>query len=203
MHNRKRYFLIILLLCVCGVLSVYLQMRGNGQRNGIHLPVNLPMAEAGWQGSPFAATMPRDVESGDFILRSYRQERGGQLNLLALHSRISNYHPPSLCYQGSGRRLSEIPAMESTSGRIRLAGLMAKGDYDTTFVYHGFYIGGKIIPDGIEKKGYEVTERFIQGHIKQYFLEIAIGGVQSDLRQDQAYVRRFLDDMEKYLITPE
>jgi hypothetical protein len=160
------------------------------------------METDGWLGNQFSAVMPWEVGPDDFILREYRQQGGPRLNLLALYSRIANYHPPALCYQGSGRELTEIPALQSSSGRIRLAGLMGKMGQETILVYHGFFIGGKVIPDGIEKKIYEVGERLKGGHIKQYFLEITMNEGTHDINQSTIYMRKFLDDMEKYLINP-
>ena len=121
MIKKRKLFLVFLLLLMSGLLSAYLQNRGEGARTA-SLPLSLPIEAAGWQGNPFYAVMPREVGPDDFILRQYQQKGGPSLNFLALYSRISNYHPPALCYQGSGRELTEIPALKSSSGKIRLAG---------------------------------------------------------------------------------
>ncbi|MFA5179779.1 MAG: exosortase-associated EpsI family protein [Syntrophales bacterium] len=201
MINKRKLFLVFTLLFMSGLLSAYLQSRGAGAQTA-SLPINLPIVASGWQGSPFSAVMPREVGPDDFILRQYRHNNGPVLSVLALYSRISNYHPPALCYQGSGRELTEIPALQSSSGKIRLAGLMGKMGQETILVYHGFYIGGKVIPDGIEKKIYEAGERLKRGHIKQYFLEITMNEGTVDIRHSAVYMKKFLDDMEQYLINP-
>ena len=190
------------MLLVSGLLSVYLQGRGKEAQTA-SLPLKLPLETDEWQGMPFSAVMPREVGPDDFILRQYRRQGGPDLNLLALYSRISNYHPPALCYRGTGRELTEIPALQSSSGKIRLAGLMGKMGPETILVYHGFYIGGKVIPDGIEKKIYEAAERFKRGHIRQYFLEITINEDSGDVKKAGFYIRKFLDDMEEYLLRPD
>jgi len=79
---------------------------------------------------------------------------------------------------------------------------MGKMGQETILVYHGFYIGGKVIPDGIEKKIYEAGERLKRGHIKQYFLEITMNEGTVDIRHSAVYMKKFLDDMEQYLINP-
>ena len=202
MIEKRKLLLVFVLLFMSGLLSAYLQSRGEGAQQTASLPLSLPMEASGWQGSPFSAVMPREVRPDDFILRQYRQKGGPSLNFLALYSRISNYHPPAMCYQGSGRELTEIPALKSSSGKIRLAGLMGKMGQETILVYHGFYIGGKVIPDGVEKKIYEAGERLKRGHIKQYFLEIMMTEVNVDRKQSGVYMKQFLDDMETYLINP-
>jgi len=201
MIKKRKLFLVFLLLLMSGLLSAYLQNRGEGARTA-SLPLSLPIEAAGWQGNPFYAVMPREVGPDDFILREYRQKGGPSLNFLALYSRISNYHPPAICYQGSGRELTEIPALQSSSGKIKLAGLMGKMGQETILVYHGFYIGGKVIPDGIEKKIYETGERLKRGYIQQYFVEITMTESIFDIKQSGVYMKQFLDDMEIYLINP-
>ncbi|MCX5829529.1 MAG: exosortase/archaeosortase family protein [Deltaproteobacteria bacterium] len=199
--NKGKLFLVFVLLLMSGLLSAYLQNRGEGAQTA-SLPLSLPMVASGWQGSTFSAVMPWEVGPDDFILRQYRQKNGPSLNFLALYSRISNYHPPALCYQGSGRELTEIPPLKSSSGKIRLAGLMGKMGQETILVYHGFYVGGKVIPDGIEKKIYEAGEKLKRGHIKQYFVEITMNEDTVDIKQSGVYMKQFLDDMETYLINP-
>jgi len=199
MIKKDKLFLVLALLLMSGLLSAYLQNRGKGVQTA-NLPQDLPMETSKWQGSPFSAVMPREVGPDDYILRQYRQKGGPGLNILALYSRISNYHPPAMCYQGSGRELTEIPALKSSSGNIRMAGLMGKMGQETILVYHGFYIGGKVIPDGIEKKIYEAGERLKRGHVNQYFVEITMNEGTFDIKQSVIYMRQFLDDMETYLI---
>jgi hypothetical protein len=200
MIEKKKLLIASLLLLMSGILSVCLQIRSGGLQPSTSLPRNLPMEAAGWQGSPFTAAMPNNIEPGDFILRAYQRNSGGQVNMLALYSPISNYHPPALCYQGSGRRLTEIPSLTNSSGNIRLAGLMGKSDSETILIYHGFYISRRMIPDGMEKKIYEAKERLTHGHIKQYFFEVTISAVNDDVDRATSYIRRFLDDMEPYLL---
>ena len=202
MIEKRKIILVFVLLLMSGLISAYLQSRGAVAKT-VSLPHSLPMESSGWQGTQFSAAMPWEVRPEDFILRDYRRQQGGpSINLLALYSRISNYHPPALCYQGSGRELTEIPALQSSSGKIRLAGLMGKLGQETILVYHGFYIGGKVIPDGMEKKIYEVVEKLKRGHIQQYFLEITMNEGTFDIKQSGAYMKQFLDDMEAYLINP-
>ncbi|HAJ27720.1 MAG TPA: hypothetical protein DCG53_10835 [Syntrophus sp. (in: bacteria)] len=200
--NKRNILIVCVLLLMSGVFCTYLQNRGEGPQMA-NLPLKLPIEASGWQGSQFSAVMPREVGPDDYILRQYRQQGGPNLHILALYSRISNYHPPALCYQGSGRELTEISALRSSSGKIRLAGLMGKRGHETILVYHGFYIVGKVIPDGIEKKIYEAGERLKHGHIKQYFLEITMNEGTVDVKQSVVYMKQFLDDMETYLINPE
>ncbi len=200
--SKGKILTVCVLLLMSGSLSAYLQNRGEGPQTA-SIPLKLPMETSGWQGTQFSAVMPREVGPDDFILRQYRQQGGPNLHILALYSRISNYHPPAMCYQGSGRELTEIPALKSSSGKIRLAGLMGKRGHETILVYHGFYIGGKVIPDGIEKKIYEAGERLKHGHIKQYFVEITMNEGAFDIKQSVVYMKQFLDDMETYLINPE
>jgi hypothetical protein len=96
-----------------------------------------------------------------------------------------------------------MASLENYSGKIRLAGLMGKRDMNTILVYHGFFIAGKIIPDGIEKKIYEIREKLTKGYIRQYFLEVTVNVNNGDYATAIGYVKRFLDDMEPYLIHPE
>jgi hypothetical protein len=200
MVEKKKLFMIMVLLIMTGLISVYLQTRGGGQDKSKTLPVHVPMELFPWRGSAFSASMPWEVEPDDFVLRSYQTDHGRPINLLALYSRISNYHPPALCYQGAGRQLTEVSSIASSSGKIRLAGLMGRRNSDIILVYHGFYIGGKIIPDGIEKKAYEVREKLMRGYVKQYFFEVTVNVFNDDHGQAVSYIRKFLDDMEPYVL---
>lgn len=203
MIDKKKIGIVCFLLILSGLLSVALQYRNHNIEKRANLPFHLPMDVAGWRGHIFSATMPSEVEPGDFILRAYRGNDGRTINMLALYSRIANYHPPALCYQGAGHQLSEIPPIASTSGKIRLAGLMGKRPSASILVYHGFYIGGKIIPDGVGKKLYEVKEKLINGSIQQYFFEVTIHLVDDDALHASLQIKRFLDDVEAYLIHPQ
>ncbi len=203
MFDRKRLVLVISLLVVSGLMSVYLQVRAGGPAGRAKLPRGLPMEISGWQGNPFSASMPRDVGPEDYILRSYGRGNGRQVGILALYSPISNYHPPALCYQGAGQQLTEIPSLSSSSGKIRLAGLLGKRELSAILVYHGFFINGKVIPDGIEKKLYEVKEKLTRGKIDQYFFEITINVADQDHATAVRYLKLFLDDMEPHLLRPE
>ncbi|MDQ5985438.1 MAG: hypothetical protein CSYNP_01148 [Syntrophus sp. SKADARSKE-3] len=200
MLDSKKVYFIMIMFFITGMASVYLQGRGGNLQKKLSLPLNLPMDISGWHGSVFSAPMPKEVEPDDFILRAYQLDNGRQINMLALYSRISNYHPPALCYQGSGRQLTDIQQISSSSGRIRLAGLMGKRDSDTILVYHGFYIGGKIVPDGIQKKIFEMHEKLINGFIDQYFFEVTVDVFNNDEVHANSYIKRFLDHIEPYLI---
>ncbi len=199
MFPEKKLYGVLFALFAAGLLSVCLQFRGGPARMP-RLPLSLPMEASGWHGGPLSAVMPREVAPGDYILRSYGVNDGQLLNVLALYSRISNYHPPALCYRGAGGQLTEIPPVGSSSGKIRLAGLMSKRDGNVMLIYHGFYIGGKVIPDGIEKKLYEIKEKLARGSIDQYFLEVTVNSVDGNHATAVGHVKRFLDDMESYLI---
>jgi hypothetical protein len=200
MIERKKIYFILIMFLITGMASVYFQTRGGNPQKMISLPSNLPMDISGWHGSAFSAPMPKEVEPGDFILRAYQLDNGRQINMLALYSRISNYHPPALCYQGTGRQLTEIPHISSSSGRISLAGLKGKRDSDTILVYHGFYVGGKIVPDGVRKKIFEMREKLINGYVDQYFFEVTVDVFNNDEVHAIFFIKRFLDDVEPYLI---
>ena len=202
MVDKKRIVIVCLCLAVSGLLSLAIQYRHLDTERRGSLLLQLPMEMAGWRGSPLSAVLPREVEPGDFILRTYTGIDGTTVNMLALYSRISNYHPPALCYQGGGRQLTDIPALASSSGKIRLAGLMGKRNSDNLLVYHGFYVGGKVIPDGIGKKIYEMKENLLSGSIQQYFVEVTINLAGDDPQQGALQVKRFLDDVETYLLQP-
>jgi len=199
MIERNKVYFIVIMCLISGMASVFLQTRGGNIQKRISLPLQLPMDISGWHGYAFSAAMPKEVEPGDFILRAYQLDNGRQINMLALYSRISNYHPPAMCYQGTGRQLTEIPNISSSSGRIRLAGLMGKRDTDTILVYHGFYIDGKIVPDGVRKKIFEMREKLMNGYINQYFFEATVEVFNNDEEQAISYIQRFLDDVEPYL----
>lgn len=200
MVDKKKLVIVCLCLVVTGFLSLAIQYRHLRTMQSGSLPLQLPMETANWHGSTLSAVLPREVGPGDFILRTYRGNDGTTVNVLALYSRISNYHPPALCYQGEGRQLTDIPALASSSGKIELAGLMGKRNYNTILVYHGFYVGGKVIPDGIGKKLHELKANVLGGPVQQYFIEVTINLAGEDPQQGTLHVKRFLDDMETYLL---
>jgi EpsI family protein len=201
MRLEHRIATLGLLFILTGMVSLFFSHRTDGRPDASHLPLNLPMIFRGWTGTPLSTVLPREVEPGDYLLRTYRQGSDRGIDLLILYSRIANYHPPALCYRGTGRHLTEIPPLASTSGRIRLAGLMGKRGAETILVYHGFYIGGAILPDGVKKKWYEAKEQLLHGVIRQYFFEIAIDATNETNRElTLFYLRAFLDDLEPHLL---
>ncbi len=203
MINRKRYLSVLILLLVSGLLSAYLQLRGENPARAAALPRALPMNTSGWQGSPLTVAMPKEVGPEDYILRSYLKSGDRQVNMLAMYSPISDYHRPAICYRGSGHQLTEVPALSSSSGKIRLAGLMGKRDGNTILIYHGFFISGRMMMDGVGKKLYEMRENLTRGYIEQYFFEVTIDVVDNDVAGARSYIKGFLDDVENYLLRPE
>jgi hypothetical protein len=201
MRLEKRVATLGLLLILSGLASLFFSHRADSRPDTSHLPLGLPIAFGEWISTPLSTVLPREVEAGDYLLRTYRQGSDRGIDLLILYSRIANYHPPSLCYRGTGRHLTEIPALTSTSGRICLAGLMGKHGAETILVYHGFNMGGIILPDGIEKKWHEARGQLLHGVIRQYFFEIAMNATNETNRElSLFYLRAFLDDLEPYLL---
>ena len=62
---------------------------------------------------------------------------------------------------------------------------------NTILVYHGFFINGRVIPDGIEKKLYEVREKLTRGKIDQYFFEVTINVADQDIATCRSLFKAF------------
>jgi len=120
--------------------------------------------------------------------------------MMVIFSPVENYHPPSVCYRGQGLMLSDVPPIKSASAKVKLTGFIAREGSDIRLVYHGFYLGGRIIPDGMEKKGYEVLERIKKGRVREYFFEVMVAGKKGDESMLTAYVAEFINDLEPYLL---
>jgi len=76
--------------------------------------------------------------------------------------------------------LSDVPPIKSASSKVKLTGFIAREGSDIRLVYHGFYLGGRIIPDGMEKKGYEVLGADQERAGKGIFFEVMVAGKKGD-----------------------
>jgi len=199
MVDHKRVLLVIFFLVVSGMIGVYLQMRGCNKVQQAVLPRDLPMKTPGWTGISVTSPVPPNIGPGDYLLKVYTGQSGRPLNVLALYRRNADYHPPALCYRGAGLQLTEIPTITSSSGRIRLAGLLGKRNRSVLLIFHGFYIDGKVVPDGLEKKLYEIEEKLTHGCISQFFFEVTMN-LHDDPAAAVSYIKKFLDEMEPYIL---
>ncbi len=199
MAVHRRVVIAVVLFSLCGMLGLYLKGREGEYRMPV-LPKRLPEKETGWEYTTFHTVLPKDVRGGDVILRAYRRPGGPIISLMALFSPKGNYHPPSLCYRGRGLVLSATSAITSASSKIRLVGFSAHDESRIYLVYHGYYIAGRIIPDGVEKKVYEVAERIMHGHVRQYFFEVMLTGEKGDKQFLTSYLMQFINDIEPYML---
>lgn len=194
----KRYLTALTLLVLAGVASMYLESRA--KLSGPVLPRHVPDRIGDWTSTPFSTVMPSDLRPGDYILREYRKGGEATIKVMIVFSPTENYHPPALCYRGIGLNLFYQPPVSSSSGKMRLAGLGANQVHESVFIYHGFYVGGRIVPDGVEKKWYEVKERILKGRVEQYFLELMLAVEKGAERMAPEKIVSFLDLLEPYLL---
>jgi len=194
----RRYLCALLCLFLTGFISLYLTLRTKA--SDPTLPRVIPDRVLDWEGAPFRTVLPGDLRPGDYILREFKKKGGRVIKVMMVFSPTENYHPPALCYRGVGLKMFSLPHMLSSSGKIRLAGLGAYDGNEFISVYHGFYLDGQIMPDGVGKKVYEVKERLVQGRVRQYFFEmmqVAAKGEEGLARQELASL---LDSLEPYLL---
>ncbi|MCX7982654.1 MAG: EpsI family protein [Syntrophales bacterium] len=196
--SNGRYIIVLSLLVLAGVASYLIKSRTVD--SGPLLPHHLPEQIKEWVGTPFSTLMPSDLRPGDYMLREYRKEGGVAIKMMVVFSPTENYHPPALCYRGIGLKTFYLPPLVSSSGRIVLAGLGAHVVNESISVYHGFYISGRIMPDGIGKKMYEVRERIKKGRVEQYFLEVMLSVEKGKESMARETVKSFVDLMEPYLL---
>lgn len=198
MTERRRYLTVLFFLLLTGMVSVYLQSRTTA--GGPVLPKLVPDRIESWEGQPFITVMPSDLRPGDYILREYRRRGEPSIKLMIVFSPTENYHPPALCYRGIGLKMFHLPSIASASGRIKLAGLGGYQGNDYLAVYHGFYISGRIMPDGMAKKIYEVREKIAKGRVEQYFLEVAARAEKGEEGLLRERLVSFLSLLEPYLL---
>lgn len=197
--DNKRFFVVLIIFVLAGAASLWISSRGRVWEIP-PLPPFLPNNYQGWVGTPFSAVLPSDIRAGDAILREYRFEGKAPIKVMALYSPTGNYHPPSLCYTGMGLKLFYLPPLKNTSGKIHLSGLGAREIGQLIMVFHGFYLNGQIIPDGVRKKLYEVKDQFLFGKVRQYFFEMMVAVPEGEEKKGREYLISFLDTLEPYLL---
>lgn len=52
----------------------------------------------------------------------------------------------------------------------------------------------------MEKKVYEVAERIMHGHVRQYFFEVMLTGEKGDKQFLTSYLMQFINDIEPYML---
>jgi len=195
----KRQYIVISLLLISGVLNNYVSTRVPHTAELV-LPITIPFVKAGWQGTPFFA--PGVIIGRNEISREYRFDNGRPLNLLVL-SRESEPHDPRLCYGGLGWQLTDAPRLSTSSGNVVMAGLRGRMRNEEILVYYGYTIGARIIPDGIERKYYEIIQRLTYGYELPIFVEVTTVVPQGEIKTAESSLRKFLEDMEEHLVSSE
>jgi EpsI family protein len=197
MGDRRKYIVITLLL-ISGLVNNYLSARG------IHtvepgLPITVPFVKAGWQGTPYF--LSEGITREDEISREYRFNNGMPMNLLVLSK--TEFHDPRVCYGGLGWQVTDTPFLSTSSGNVMMAGLRGRMKNEEIMIYYGFLIGERVIPDGIERKFYESLQRLAYGYDRQVFIEVTMVVPRGEIKTAEAYLRKFLEDMEENLLIPQ
>jgi EpsI family protein len=195
MGNRRKYIVLILLL-VSGLVNNYFYNRGaHAVEPG--LPISVPFIKTGWQGTPYFVS--ESISRGSELSREYRFNNGMPLNLLVLLKKNAS-HDPSYCYGGLGWQLTDTPYLSTSSGKVTMTGLRGRMKNEEILIYSGFLIGERVIPDGVERKFYESLDRLTKGYDRQVFIEVTTVVPQGEIKKAEAYLRKFLEDMEENLI---
>jgi len=195
MGNRRKYIVIILLL-ISGLVNNYFYTRG-ARAVEPGLPIAVPFVKAGWQGTPYFVS--ESISRGGELSREYRFNNEMPLNFLVLLKKNAS-HDPVVCYTGLGWQLTDTPFLSTSSGKIVMAGLRGRMKNEEIMIYYGFLIGARVIPDGIERKYYESLQRLTYGYDRQVFIEVTTVVPQGEIKKAEAYLRKFLEDMEENLL---
>ncbi len=198
MGDRRKYIVLILLL-VSGLVTNYFYNR-SARAVEPGLPISVPFVKAGWQGTPYFVS--ESITRGSELSREYRFNSGMPLNFLVLLKKNAS-HDPAVCYTGLGWQLTDTPLLSSSSGKIVMAGLRGRMRNEEILIYSGYLIGARVIPDGIERKLYESLDRVTHGYDRQVFIEVTTVVPQGEIKRAEAYLRKFLEDVEENLIIPE
>jgi hypothetical protein len=195
----KRKYVVILLLLISGMLNNYFAARGShtvtGEPPG--LTFTIPFVKAGWQGTPYSSSVV--MVGKNEISREYRFNNGIPMNVLVL-SRERDPHDPRICYGGLGWQLTDTLRLSTSSGKVVVAGLRGLMKNKEILVYYGYHVGARVIPDGIERKYYEIIQRLAYGHDIPVFVEVTAVVPQGETKTAESYLRKFLEDMEENLI---
>ncbi len=191
----RRIYIVIILLLISGLVNNYFYSRG-ARAVECGLPITVPFVKAGWQGTLYF--LSDGITRGDEISREYRFNNGMPMNLLVLLNKT--FHDPRVCYSGLGWQLTDMPFLSTSSGKVMMAGLRGRMKNEEIMIYYGFLIGARVIPDGIERKFYESLQRLTYGTDRQIFIEVTTVVPQGEINKAEAYLRKFLEDMEENLI---
>ncbi|MCX5823459.1 MAG: exosortase-associated EpsI family protein [Deltaproteobacteria bacterium] len=194
MGDRRKYIVIILLL-ISGLVNNYFYTRG-ARAVEPGLPITIPFVKAGWQGTPYL--LSDGITREDEISREYRFNNGMPMNLLVLLKNA--FHDPRICYGGLGWQLTDTPFLSTSSGKVMMVGLRGRMKNEEIMIYYGFLIGARVIPDGIKRKYYESLQRLTYGYERQVFIEVTMVVPRGEIKIAEAYLRKFLEDMEENLI---
>lgn len=195
MGDRRKYIVITLLL-LSGLVNNYFYTRG-ARAVEPGLPITVPFVKAGWQGTPYFVS--EVISGGSEISRAYRFNNGMPMNFLVL-SRKEEPHDPRVCYGGLGWQLTDTPFLSTSSGKVMMAGLRGRMKNEEILIYYGFLVGARVIPDGIERKFYESMQRLTYGYDRQAFIEVTTVVPRGEIKIAEAYLRKFLEDMEENLM---
>jgi EpsI family protein len=193
--NKRRYVVLALLL-ISGLVNNYFSTRGaHAFEPG--LPITVPFSKAGWQGTPYYIS--ESISRGSELSREYRFNNGMPLNFLVLLKKNAS-HDPVVCYAGLGWQLTDTSHLSTSSGKVVMAGLRGRMKNEEILIYSGFLIGERVIPDGVERKFHESLDRLTKGYDRQVFIEVTTVVPQGEIKRGEAYLRKFLEDMEENLI---
>ncbi|MCK9364899.1 MAG: EpsI family protein [Syntrophales bacterium] len=194
--GEKRQYIVIFLLLATGLVSNYLYLRNTNPVTQ-KLPIEVPLANAGWQGAPYYIS--DSISRGSEISREYRFQDGMPMNFLVLLKKNAS-HDPWVCYSGLGWNLTETKALTTSSKKIVMAGLQGRMKNREIIIYYGFLIGTRIIADGIERKFHESLQRVLYGYDRQVFIEVTTVVPEGEIKTAEAYLQKFLEDMESNLL---
>ncbi len=136
-----------------------------------------------WKGEdiPIDQSVYEILETEDILSRRYFDESGYSLALLIIcaENNRDSFHPPEICYVGSGVQLIDKGAetLNLNDGSLLDTTTFAvKADTYTSKVWYWFMVGDKIIADHYWQQLHMLKEMFSKDQVQGAMIRISVDG---------------------------
>ncbi len=172
--NRNSLILILLFLCTAFILQNMRQPRGIEKPD--FDPQKIPLVIAGWKGEnlKIPSYVYEILETKNLLMRQYTNENGDKivLTIVCSEGNRGSFHPPEICYAGSGVDLVEkrvetlaLPKKED----LKVNKLIMKSSEGLTTAWYWFLAG-----DNFVSNYYQQQLRFLVDAMRGKILQGAL-----------------------------
>lgn len=148
--NRNSLILILLFLCAAFILQNMRQTRGSEKLD--FDPQKIPLLIAGWKGEnlKIPSYVYEILETKNVLMRQYTHENGDKivLTIVCSEGNRGSFHPPEICYAGSGvdlvEKKVETVALPKKSS-LKMNKLLMKSSEGLTTAWYWFLAGDTFV----------------------------------------------------------